>query len=206
VSIHTADDHPLFRRKALEKLQAPEQLDQLLTVTSPQAWLVLLGLATILIAAIVWAFVGNVETALEGNGMILPQADNPNRLEAIIYMTIEDSHRVEVGMPVRVSPVSVRSEEYGFLRGEVTAVNRRPATAGEMVAILHNDALVQSLASAGLLVEVHVKLFPDSEEASGYLWTLEEGPPNELQPGITAKGFVITKQERPIEMVLPFEL
>lgn len=206
MSIANADDHPLFRRKALEKLQAPEQLDQLLSVTSPQSWLVLIGLGTILIAAIIWGFVGNIETALEGNGILLPQANNPNRLEAVIYMTIEDSHRVEVGMPARVSPVSVRSEEYGFLRGEVTAVNRRPASVAEMVAVLHNDALVQSLASAGLLVEVHIKLFPVDSEPSGYLWTIDEGSPNELTPGISAKAFIVTKQERPIELVLPFEL
>jgi hypothetical protein len=33
----------LFRQKALEKLASPEQLDQLMSITTPRRWLMLIG-------------------------------------------------------------------------------------------------------------------------------------------------------------------
>lgn len=50
----------IFRKVALERLSSPEQLDQMLQVTSPRAWLALLALLILLVAVIVWSILGSV--------------------------------------------------------------------------------------------------------------------------------------------------
>src|SRR5262245_19361275 len=61
----------MFRKEALEKLSSPEQLDQLLTVTSPRAWLALLGLAALIVAVVIWGIVGSIPSVTTGQGMLI---------------------------------------------------------------------------------------------------------------------------------------
>jgi HlyD family secretion protein len=61
----------LFRKKALEKLRSPEQLDQLLRITSTRSWLALLGVVIIVVTAILWGIYGRVATKVAGIGIFL---------------------------------------------------------------------------------------------------------------------------------------
>ena len=60
-----------FRKAALEKLSTPEKLDQLITVTSPRSWLVLLTLVLALVTGLVWAFQGTTKTKVNAAGIIM---------------------------------------------------------------------------------------------------------------------------------------
>ncbi len=61
----------IFREVSLERLSSPEQLDELINVTSPKAWLALLAIACLLISAIAWGFLGSIPTKIEGHGILL---------------------------------------------------------------------------------------------------------------------------------------
>ena len=61
----------IFRKVALERLSSPEQLDQLMRITTPAGWLTLLALGTLLACAVVWGFWGSIPTRLEGNGILM---------------------------------------------------------------------------------------------------------------------------------------
>lgn len=61
----------VYRKVALERLSSPEQLDQLLQVTNPQGWLALSALLALLIAALVWGFLGSIPTEAAGQGILL---------------------------------------------------------------------------------------------------------------------------------------
>jgi HlyD family secretion protein len=60
-----------FRKSALEKLSTPEQLDQLIKVTTPKGWIMLSTIFIALLTAILWSFFGNVKTKLNVVGVIL---------------------------------------------------------------------------------------------------------------------------------------
>lgn len=66
-----AEENPLFRKVALERLSTPEQLDQLMEVTSPRTWLALSGLAVIVITALIWSVFGDIPRKVQGNGIFL---------------------------------------------------------------------------------------------------------------------------------------
>jgi HlyD family secretion protein len=70
----------IFRKVALERLSSPEQLDQLLQVTSPKSWLALAGLGALLAAGLGWGIWGSIPTEAAGNGIILRQGGVPSVL------------------------------------------------------------------------------------------------------------------------------
>jgi biotin-dependent enzyme len=61
----------MFRKEALEKLSSPEQLDQLLRITSPKGWLALLGIAALIGAVIIWSIVGSIPSTIKGEGILI---------------------------------------------------------------------------------------------------------------------------------------
>ncbi len=65
------DKNTLFRREALAKLDDIDELDRVVSVTHPRAWLTLGAVAALLIAALVWSSVGRLSTTVGGDGILL---------------------------------------------------------------------------------------------------------------------------------------
>lgn len=61
----------IFRSVALERLSSPEQLDQLMQVTTPRGWLLLLGVGALLATALVWGVMGSVPERIAGQGILI---------------------------------------------------------------------------------------------------------------------------------------
>ena len=61
----------LFRKVALERMSSPEQLDQLLRVTTPRAWLALIGLVALVAVTALWGVLGQVTTKVQGQGVLI---------------------------------------------------------------------------------------------------------------------------------------
>ena len=61
----------LFRKKAIDKISSPEQLDTLIKVTSPANWLMLLAFAIVIVVAVLWGFYGRIPTKVKGTGIFL---------------------------------------------------------------------------------------------------------------------------------------
>lgn len=104
----------IFRKVALERLSSPEQLDQLLAVTSPKSWLGLAGAGAILAAALAWGIFGSIPTEAYGDGILIRQggvaevvATGTGQVEELL---VGAGDQVAKGQPVAV----VRQE--GLLR------------------------------------------------------------------------------------------
>lgn len=60
-----------FRQQALLELHAPDQIDKLIQVVSPRAWITLLSFYLLLISLILWGIFGSIPTRVEGKGILL---------------------------------------------------------------------------------------------------------------------------------------
>src|SRR5437016_6274350 len=60
-----------FRKEALAALGTPEQLDQLIQVVPPRAWIMLSAFYIILISLLIWGIFGSIPTRVEGKGVLL---------------------------------------------------------------------------------------------------------------------------------------
>ena len=63
----------IFRKKSLDKLSSPEQLDKLIIINSPMVWLALLGGGIIIAVTLVWGVWGRIPIAETGKGVLLRQ-------------------------------------------------------------------------------------------------------------------------------------
>ncbi|MES2295978.1 MAG: NHLP bacteriocin system secretion protein [Pseudomonadota bacterium] len=60
------DSSQIFRKVSLERLSSPEQLDTLMRVISPRAWIALSAISGLLVIAIGWGIFGSVPTKVDG--------------------------------------------------------------------------------------------------------------------------------------------
>ena len=64
----------LFRKRSLEHLQIPDQVDQLFKPVPTYTWLIWLGLAILSLAGLLWLFLGSIPIIIEGRGIaVSPQ-------------------------------------------------------------------------------------------------------------------------------------
>lgn len=68
---HEKKPSGIFRKAALKRLYSPEQLDKLLHVVKPKAWIALIVLCIVIIIGIVWAIFGSISTIAVGEGIYL---------------------------------------------------------------------------------------------------------------------------------------
>jgi HlyD family secretion protein len=61
----------VFRKVSLERLSSPEQLDQLMQVTTSKGWIALTALAGLLVVAVIWGFTGRIPTRVQGMGVLI---------------------------------------------------------------------------------------------------------------------------------------
>lgn len=99
----------LFRKKNMERIASPEQLDDYIHVSNPSAWVVLAAFTILLVGMCIWGLFGKLDTtvsvvAVKENGSV------------VCYVKEADQTKIEVGMIVEIN-----GEEH-----EVTAVEKNP--------------------------------------------------------------------------------
>lgn len=88
-------DEQIFRKKSLDRISSPEQLDDYLKVSTPNLWLVLCAVIVLLLGILTWASVDYLETSISAVGTI-------ENKEAEIVLTGNDAEKIQSGMQVRV--------------------------------------------------------------------------------------------------------
>ena len=65
------DASRLFRKVSLERLSSPEQLDMVMEVTPPRAWLALGAVGVLLVVVTVWGILGSIPEKVTAQGILL---------------------------------------------------------------------------------------------------------------------------------------
>jgi HlyD family secretion protein len=139
---------------------------------------------------------------ISGSTPILSLQPAAGDLEARLYLSPADGKLVATNMPVDLSPVSVKKEEYGLLRGHVVSVSPFPVTPQGMLRILENQALVNEFSQGGAPIEVSVAL-DRGKGTNQYAWSSAKGADVVLTSGTLCDGTITIKREHPIDLVLP---
>ena len=124
-------------------------------------------------------------------------------LMAVLFVPATAGKRIQPGMTARLSPSTVKREEYGAMLGEVVWVAEFPSTERGMTRLLGNEALVARLLEEGPPIQVNVALRRDPATPTGYRWSSSRGPNVEISSGTLASGSIVVRQERPISLVIP---
>jgi HlyD family secretion protein len=155
-------------------------------------------------------YAGRVLEVVGGSGTLVPMGnriltleptDAP--LEAVIFVPAGEGKKVRPGMNVRISPSTVKAEEFGFLVGTVKSVGEFPVTPEGLRRILRNDKLAEELTGKSASIEIVASLIPATDTPSGYRWSSSKGPPSPVYSGTQSKASIVVEDKRPISYVLP---
>ena len=146
-------NNQLFRKKSVDRVSSPEQLNDYIRVANPSVWMVLAAVVILLAGVIVWGCIGHLDTTLS-TAVVCENG------EAVIYVKEADAEKVEVGMTVRVG-----DEEYAI--GEIStepirvdetiseyAIHASGLTAGEWVYVVKvNGDFTDGVQKAEIVIE-----------------------------------------------------
>ena len=62
---------PPFRKSAMDKMSSPEQLDQLIQITNPRSWIILVSVSLIIVTGLIWGFVGVIRDTVDSRGILI---------------------------------------------------------------------------------------------------------------------------------------
>jgi HlyD family secretion protein len=175
-------------RREISQLQT--QLGSTTEVTSPYTGRVL-------------EVTANVGDLLSQGSRIVTLEAFEEPIEAVIYIPAADGKRVQPGMRAQISPSTVKSEEFGFIIGEVDSVSDFPVTPEGLRKVLRNEALVANLTGQSAPIEIDVTLLEDAATESGFKWSSSSGPPMKVFSGTICTASVTVEKKRPISYVLP---
>ena len=121
----------LFRKDALESLSSPEQLNTLLQVTKPVAWLALLAALVLTLSAVVWGFMGSLAVTVTGPGVLLPEGGLrtvPALTSGVMTEVISRTDQVVMDEAVvaRMKPAVVGGEQSNWVEVSADKGGTRP--------------------------------------------------------------------------------
>ena len=106
----------LVRKKSIERVSSPEQLDAYIRVANPGIWMVLAAIVVLLVGVCVWGVLGRLDTTV-------PAVAVCEEGTVVLYVAEEAHSSVQTDMEVQIG------EELCF----VTEVSAVPVAAGEML-------------------------------------------------------------------------
>ena len=93
----------LFRQKSLEKLSSPEQLDQLVQITSSKGWIALIAITGLIACTLIWGVWGAIPDKVFGQGILMKTSgvfdvvsNSSGRLKDVYLRTGEVVHRGQI--------------------------------------------------------------------------------------------------------------
>jgi HlyD family secretion protein len=129
--------------------------------------------------------------------------DAASPLEGIVYFTVGDGKRVEVGDRIQVTPDTVERARYGGIEGVVRAVSPLAVTADEVSNLIGNREIAEGLLGGGHRIQVLAELARDAATPSGLKWSSSRGPDEAISAGTTTTARVAVEERRPLGFVLP---
>jgi len=222
-------ENRIFRTAVLKRLLAPDEVNDLLSISGPLDWLVLVGVSLVISAALIWAVEGTLPVTVSGEGVLqdMPGGRSSanaslsanisagsrmpvpaelhfqcgNRaLHAVMFVPESAATQVRRGLPVQLALPAFPPQQYGFLNGTVSSIDSSPASDSTLQQILGRDPVVRLCVSRDLRIRVDVLL---DGNGSGGQWSHRSSVRPQLSSGAVIDGEITLRRERPIARLLP---
>ena len=70
----------VFRKKSLDKISSPEEIDEYMKVTSPSLWIIFGAVLLVLIAVVLWSITKEIEVSVIADGQTVTEIIKPIEL------------------------------------------------------------------------------------------------------------------------------
>ena len=111
-----------------------EQLDRLLTISTPRERLIVAGIALLLFIFAAWLFLGSVSRSVTIDGVLIEpgesSAEGNRSVQAFVWVESGIAPQIEAGMPATIELAMTTDREALTLAGEVAAISPVPLSEG----------------------------------------------------------------------------
>ena len=90
-------DNQVFRKKSLEHISSPEQLNDYLRVTNPAVWLLLTAVILLLVGVLIWSSVASIDSFAGGTAQVKDGVMQIHFDDAQIAGSVQTGMTVTVG-------------------------------------------------------------------------------------------------------------
>lgn len=122
-----------FHSTVAESKQEREQLDRLLTISTPRERLLVIAIALLMFILLAWIFLGDVPRSLAIDGVLVEPGENLSEgirsAQALIWVESAVAARFKAGMPT-VIELGMADGEADTLAGKVATVSAVPLPEG----------------------------------------------------------------------------
>ncbi|MEO1373283.1 MAG: NHLP bacteriocin system secretion protein [Cyanobacteria bacterium J06635_10] len=125
------------------------------------------------------------------------------KMVAITYFPVKDGKKIKAGMPIQITPDTVKRARFGGIIGKVVEVSPFPITSQGAALELGNRELVNKLTAGEPRIAITAELEADESTFSGYRWSSSKGPKLQISPATTTTARVRVEQRAPITFVFP---
>lgn len=96
----------IFRKKSLDKIKSPENLDNYIRVSNPGVWLLLISIVVLLVGACVWGIFGQIDSTI-------PTTVRIENGSTVCYIDEEEISAVQIGMTVKFADSKAKISQLG---------------------------------------------------------------------------------------------
>ena len=152
---------------------------------------------------------GRVAAVLKPVGQVIQAGERLINLEepeapfhVLLFVPFAEGKKVQPGMTVRISPSTVKPEEFGYILGEIESISSQAVTFEEVQSTLNNDRLASGFAQD---TPFRVRAVPllDASTVSGFQWTSSGGPPTTIGANTPVTAQIVVDRRLPISYVIP---
>jgi HlyD family secretion protein len=143
------------------------------------------------------------DSIVEGQSLLTVQP-KVESLELVAFIPTAKAKETSKGMMAQISPSTIKREEFGYMTGAVQYVSDYPLSRAALMRDFENDELTAELARSGPVNEVRVSVKTDPTTPSGFEWSSRQGPDVRMTSGTLCTVQIVTRRQRPIELLLPY--
>ena len=118
-----------FQNTVAEAKEEREQLDRLLTVSTPRERMLVAAIALSLCVLAAWLFFGNVPRSLAVEGVLVESGESERTVRALVWVAHDVAPRIEAGMPAALE-LPTADGDLATLDGEIAAISPVPLPEG----------------------------------------------------------------------------
>lgn len=187
----------IFRKKSLERISSPEQLNDYIKVSNPGIWLIITALVIIAISFSIWSVSGNITTEISANGVF--QGKSADSIDSVIcYVDPNCSQKISEGMPVRIYDKSKSQNTY--VNGKVERIAQTAVKQEDILQSYSSEYIADSIMDTeygvGVLIRINKTLDGTYDWANN-----EKGDESFIKLNELCKIDIITESITPIEFL-----
>ena len=127
-----------FHNIVAEAKEEREQLDRLLTISTPRERLLVAAIAVLLCILSAWLIFGSVARSIAVDGVVVAQGENPpgggRSVRVLVWIDSDIAPRIEAGMAVVIEPDTADRETL-TLGGKIRAISAAPSSGGPAASV-----------------------------------------------------------------------